>query len=212
MKRYYRDSITGQLMYIDDPGGTYLDSSYQQQQQPGQQPDAMQYLDYAKQAYDMYGYYQKFAGSGQGGGAASGANMPSGPGGFGGPMAYAGIVAAAIAAQHAMSNATTRRFDGQRTKDAFGGSFMTEPWLAFGFDKLGIDSPTAGENFDAAWQNRDYHNSAERFPRALSYWGEPGSSVGYDLLDDKLGGKFANIAFPNQYGFKQLGDLFGKLF
>jgi hypothetical protein len=142
----------------------------------------------------------------------SASGMPSGPGGYGGPWGYAGIVAAAIAAQHAMSNATSRRFEGQQTKDAFGGSFATEPWLGYGFDKLGIDSPTAGEDFDAAWQNKDYHNAAERFPRALGYWGEPGTSVGYDLMNDRFGEKFANIVFPNQYGLNQLGDLFGKLF
>jgi hypothetical protein len=53
MRRYYRDSQTGQLVYINDPGSVYFDG-YQSQQQ--QQPNSgiAQYAGYAKDAYNLY--------------------------------------------------------------------------------------------------------------------------------------------------------------
>ena len=281
MRRYFRDSVTGRLVYMDDSekqpmqSGSDLQSAIDmlgmknympykppemkyfgdettgsQQQKSGNMNMLQQLLQMqgsgltgmtpnAVNAYGepFYGWgsktgdwgagssvpfdasqYGSVGASGESGGE-SGVGFlggsgtgPSGPGGYGGALGYAGIVAAAIAAQHAMSNATSRRFEGQQTKDAFGGSYATEPWLAYGFDKFGINSPTAGESFDAAWQNNDWENVAERSPRAMGYWGEPGTSVGYDVASDKMGEKAANAIFPNQYFLQQFGQLIGKLF
>jgi hypothetical protein len=127
-------------------------------------------------------------------------------------LGYAAIVAAAIAAQHAMSKNTDRRFGGQATKDAFGGSYMTEPWLSFAYQKMGIGGASAGEDFDAAWQNKDQDKMAKTLPRAMGYWLEPGTSVGYDVVKDKIGSSAANVIFPNQWGFDKLGGFLNNLF
>lgn len=196
MRRYYRDSQTGQLMYIDDPGSVYFDGYQSQQQQQQQQPGPMDYFDTAKSAYNMY---SNFSGGG-------------GAGEYSGQINNAGYIAAIIAAQHQMSKATDRRFEGQNTKDVFGGSFMTEPWQAFAYDKFGIDSPSAGESFDAAWQNKDWHNVIERGPRAAGYWVDPGRSLMYDVLGDKFGKGVASVFLPEQWLSNNIGSLFGKIF
>jgi hypothetical protein len=94
----------------------------------------------------------------------------------------AGIVMAAIAAQHGLSKDTDTEVEGVRTKDAFEGHFATEPWLAWAHDKLGME-PTEGEKFDAAFKNKDYETAIERHPEAFSYWADPATSVAADGLE-----------------------------
>ena len=110
--------------------------------------------------------------SGSGAGAEAGtASTASSSGGMSG-LGMAGIIAAAIAAQHAMSKDTETEVEGVKTKDAFSGHFATEPWLAYLHDIYGMD-PTAGEYFDAAVKNKDYGLAMKRAPAMLDYWANP---------------------------------------
>ena len=178
MRQYFRDSVTGQLVYIDDPGSTYYNPPTQQgQQQSGPMGGAMQYMNNAKQGYDIY--------------SKIGSN-----GGYGGPAA----VAAIIAFQHALSNQTSknRRFEGVQTDDIFssnlgGAHFATEPWAAYAFDQGGFNVPTSGEKFDAAMENKDYGMAARRLPAAASHYLDPSTALTYDLLQDEKFGKVGPI-------------------
>lgn len=183
MRRYYRDARSGQMMYIDDPGSVYF-NGYNQQQQQGMSPEAAQYTDNAKAIGNIY-------------------QSGSDGGGYGG---FANV-AAVIALQHALSNQTGKRreFEGVQTDDIFstdlqGAHFGTEPWAAYAFDKFGFDTPTSGEKFDAAWENKDYGMAMRRLPAAASHYLDPSSALSYDLLQDKRFGKagpiIAKIAFP----------------
>lgn len=120
----------------------------------------------------------QFSGGLSGGGAGAG-----GAGGSGGGMAAAApvaYIAAAIGAQLAASNNTDTVVDGQKTGNVFTGigdggwkpSFATEPWLAWGHDKLGW-GPTKGEEFDAAVNNSDWDTALKRLPAAADYWADP---------------------------------------
>lgn len=129
---------------------------------------------------------------------------------------YAGYIGAAIAGQHVLNKMTDRRFDGQATKDMFGGSGATEPWLAFAYQKLGIDSPTTGESLDAAVHNKDWGKVAEGIPSHAAYYMDPIRNMGADFVSDKVGGTAGDILggliFPEGFAAKQLGKLFGGLF
>ena len=105
-----------------------------------------------------------------------------------------GIIAAAIALQHGLSNATNTTFEGQKTDDAFAGNYGTEPWLAFAHDKLGL-GPTAGEKFDAAVKNEDWGTALKRSPAMMNYWADPLSTwmgTGTQAVIGKKYGKWAN--------------------
>lgn len=105
--------------------------------------------------------------SSMGSGASSGSSS--------GALGTMGWVAAAIAAQHMLSDDTSTEIDGVKTNDAFSGHFGTEPWLAWAHDKAGIE-PTAGEKFDAAVENSDWSKAGENFNGMTSYWANPTSS------------------------------------
>lgn len=140
------------------------------------------------------------------GGASGGTSL------LGGLGYTAGWAGAGMGALHQATQANSRSFEGQATKDIFGGSYATDPWVPTAYEKLGIDTPTAGETFDARWQNKDYKGMVESFPRAGGYWASPVTSMGYDVVSDKFGSTVANMLFPDQWGLDQLGKLFGKLF
>jgi len=166
-----------------------------QQQQQGGGP-----FDKALQAYDIYDKYasssggagaSQFAGaetaSGAGmqsggamaaeGHAGTGVAQTSGAGGSSG-LATTGWIAAAIVAQHQMSNETdtTIMTEGGEieTDDAFAGHYGTEPWLAFAADKLGT-TPTRGEEFDAEVAGGDDDSALKAAPGMVSYWADPSS-------------------------------------
>lgn len=119
---------------------------------------------------------------GMGAGAGGAGGGGAGGGGAGGMAAAAPIayIAAAIGAQLAASNNTDTVVDGQKTGNVFTGighgtwnpSFSTEPWLAFGHDKLGWDA-TSGEKLDAAINNSDWSTALKRLPAAADYWADP---------------------------------------
>ena len=103
-------------------------------------------------------------------------------------MGPAAIIAAVIAGQLVASNNTDTVVDGQKTGNVFTGigdggwkpSFSTEPWLAWGHDKLGWDA-TSGEKLDAAINNSDWDTALKRLPAAADYWADPIRSwLGYD--------------------------------
>jgi len=152
----------------------------------------------------------QFSGGLSGGGAGGGAGA-GGAGGSGGGMAAAApvaYIAAAIGAQLAASNNTDTVVDGQKTGNVFTGigdggwnpSFATEPWLAWGHDKLGWD-PTVGEEFDAAVNNSDWDTALKRLPAAADYWADPIRSwVGNDT--------WSNIG-EKVFGDEGVGDVIG---
>lgn len=144
---------------------------------------------------------------GKSGSGSSAASLAEGSGGKGaGPWGIAGIVAAAIAAQHYLSGKTDREFEGIKTKDAFSGHYGTEPWQAFLYDKLGIDRPSAGESFDAAMARGDYGTALKRLPTTLSYWADPPGSIMHDIARDKLGNTGAAIFQPHHLILRLLGE------
>lgn len=116
-------------------------------------------------------------------------------GGGMGAMGIGAIIAAAIAAQHYMSNKTDTEFEGQKTNDAFSGNFGTEPWFAFVSDKLGME-PTAGEKFDAAINNEDWGKAARRLPDMTSYWADPARAVGTSFIRKYVGDTAADVIDP----------------
>lgn len=169
------------------------------------------------QAYNMY---QKFAGSTPAA-AATSYNTPSAhaagqAGGWAdqlpataesGAGSTLGYVAAAIAAQHLMSNATDRRTNvpgvsgnGHRTGDVFSLDFFTEPWQGYAYEKLGMDFPSPGEKTDAAINAiRDgesgWDNLLRSAPATGAQWFDPVGSFGYDWLKDQgTVGKIAGAA------------------
>jgi hypothetical protein len=148
----------------------------------------------------------EMAGMGSIGGEAGGAAS------IGSYASTLGYVGAGLAGLHQMTQMNNRSFEGQATKDIFGGSYATDPWVPTFYQKLGIKSPSAGESFDAQWQNSSNKGMAQTLPRAMGYWVNPATSMGYDVVSDKFGKTAASILFPDQWGLKQLGSLFGKLF
>ena len=129
---------------------------------------------------------------------------------------YAGYIGAAIAGQHLLSNQTSRSFDGRATKDAFGGSGATEPWLAYGYQKMGIDAPTSGEQLDADVKNGDWGSAVSHVPSHAAYYFNPGANFLSDFAGQKLGDTWGPIVssmiFPEGKIANQLGKLFGKIF
>jgi hypothetical protein len=127
-----------------------------------------------------------------------------------------GYIGAAIAGQHMLSNQTSRSFDGRATKDAFGGSGATEPWLAFAYQKLGIKSPTTGEQLDADVKNGNWGDAISNVPSHAAYYFDPVRSGLSDWADQKLGDTFGPIVstmiFPEGKIANQIGKLFGSIF
>lgn len=56
------------------------------------------------------------------------------------------------------------------------------------WQKMGIDSPTAGEKMDAAISRGDWTEAGARSFGALDYWARPGESNVFGIIEDKLGG------------------------
>jgi len=117
-------------------------------------------------------------------------------------MGIGAIIAAAIAAQHGLSNATDTVYEGQKTDDAFSGNFGTEPWLAWAHDKLGM-GPTMGEKFDAAINNKDYGKAFSRSFGMADYWSDPARTWGYDIAKKSLGDNVAAFLSPLNYMFEK---------
>jgi len=151
------------------------------------------------------------------------AGAPAGGGGMAAllPVAY---IAAAIGGQLVASNNTDTVVDGQKTGNVFTGigdggwnpSFATEPWLAWGHDKLGWE-PTEGENFDAAVNNSDWSTALKRLPAAADYWADPlrnwaGEGVGgfaEDITGSEDVGKALGFVFDPISGLlSQIEDWF----
>ena len=135
----------------------------------------------------------------------------------GGESGYGGVgnVAAIIALQHELSNATdsNRRFEGAQTDDIFssklgGAHFATEPWAAWSFDKLGINAPTAGEKFDAAVENKDWGKAIGRLPGAASHYLDPSTALSYDLLQDDKFGTWGKVLSKAAFPWRWAMDLF----
>ncbi len=147
------------------------------------------------------GYSPASAGADAGAGGA-----PMGGAGAGGlgAMGYGAIIAAAIAAQHGLSNNTDKTFEGVRTDDAFSGRFGTEPWLAY----LTPGHATSGERFDAAVTNKDWGTAAKRLPALADYWGDPARGAAYEMGEEYGGSTWKNIApfiDPIGWGLRQIG-------
>lgn len=135
--------------------------------------------------------------SGVGGAGASGAGGSGGAAAGGmGATGIAAIILAAIAAQHYMSNNTEREFEGVKTDDAFAQHYGTDPWQPYMYQKLGINTPTAGEKFDAAIENGDYDLAARRTPSLVNQWFNTGGQIAYDIADDKWGSTTAFFIDP----------------
>jgi hypothetical protein len=112
-----------------------------------------------------------------------------------------------------MSSATDRRTDlsgvegSHRTGDIFSGDFFTEPWMAFAYDKLGVDAPTPGEKTDASIDaiqdgENGWDNLLRSAPATGAQWFDPVGTFGQGYLEEKGGpiGKWAGrAAFPIQY-------------
>ena len=143
-------------------------------------------------------------------------------------LPMAGWIAAAIAGQHLMSGATDRRTmeggragidRGHRTGDVFSGDFFTEPWMAYGEQQLGIDTPTAGEKTDAAIDRMregkgGFSDFASTIPATGYQWFDPVGNFAGDLMNDKFGnyGKvLTSLLLPHtalKWGADWLGNIF----
>jgi len=142
-------------------------------------------------------------------------------------LGYIAPILAAIQGQHMMSGATDRRTldgkaskaSGHRTGDVFSGDFFTEPWMAYGQQKLGVDTPTAGEKTDEAF-NRirqgegGWGDLLGSVPGTAYQWFDPFGSFFQNVLTDKFGdaGKVASSLILPGAGMKFAADWFGKLF
>lgn len=189
--QYYRDPYTGQIMMVP-ANNAYMPYGPQQQQQ-----QAGGGLSPVQTGMDAYKLYSNMGG-------------PTEVGGY--SLGNAAAIAAIIAGQHEMSKATDRRFAGQATKDVFGGSFATDPWQPFAYQNLGLDKATRGEEFDAAWQNKDWSKMAKTGPLAAEGWIDPGMNVGYDVANKYMGSTLANVFFPNHFVFDKIGGFLSSLF
>ena len=161
------------------------------------------------------------------GGPSGGLGAEAGGGSLGSYAGSAVPVLAAIAGQHLMSGATDRHtmngnasgFEGHRTGDVFSGDMFTEPWMAFGEQKLGIKDPTAGEKTDAALNDlRDGKGSVTELlstaPETAYQWFDPAGNFLDDILQNKFGtaGKIASAAILPGAGLKGIAKLIGGLF
>jgi len=117
---------------------------------------------------------------------------------------YAGIIAAAIAAQHGLSNDNDRIFEGNKTGDAFNGNFGNEPWLSWLSWKLG-NNATPGERFDAAVKDGDWNKAHGRSFGMADYWADPGRGIVGELVEGAAGEDARNFLDPIQYLFKKWG-------
>jgi hypothetical protein len=150
--------------------------------------------------------------------------------GGGSYLGYMAPVLAAIAGQHMMSGATDRRTmeggkqgadvgQGHRTGDIFSGNFFTEPWMAWGEQQLGIDTPTAGEKTDASIDRLregkgGFSDFASTVPGTAYQWFDPVGNFAGDFMGDKFGtaGKVATSIFLPQTALKWGADWLSGLF
>jgi hypothetical protein len=210
-------------------------SGQQQQQNPmdmyNQYTQVMDMMPAAAPAYEAPAMgstpaaTSAFGGASELGGTAGlGAEAGTGIGGY---ASYAVPVLAAIAGQHLLSGSTDRRtmngkassFEGHRTGDVFSGDMFTEPWMAFGEQKLGIKDPTAGEKTDAALNDlREGKGSVSELlstaPETAFQWFDPFGNFFDDILTDKFGtvGKIASAAILPGTGLKNIAKMIGGLF
>lgn len=160
---------------------------------------------------------QKYMGGKSGTAATSGTTSASGTAGGGsaagssgmGAWGVGGLVAAAIGAQHAMSNDTNRSFDGVKTNDAFSGHFATEPWMAWGFDKLGAEQATPGEKYDAAMKNKDYTQAGLNSMAATRQWSDPGKEFLGGIVESKVGSSASDTLDPTRVTTRHV-EKYGK--
>jgi hypothetical protein len=148
------------------------------------------------------------AAEGLGSGAAEGAGLGS-----------LGYIAAAIMGQHLMSSNTDRQTDGHRTGDVFSGDFFTEPWMAWGEQQLGVDTPTAGEKTDASIDRMQdgkggFSDFMSTVPGTAYQWFDPVGNFAGDIMGDKYGdlGKALTMLVLPQTGLKWGADWLGGLF
>jgi hypothetical protein len=148
--------------------------------------------------------------------------------GGGSYLGYMAPVLAAIAGQHMMSGETDRRVgdngklseaSGHRTGDIFSGNFFTEPWMAWGEQQLGIDSPTAGEKTDASIDRMregkgGFSDFMSTVPGTAYQWFDPVGNFAGDFMGDKFGtaGKIATGLLLPQTNLKWMGDWLSGLF
>jgi hypothetical protein len=170
-----------------------------------------------------------------GGGELAGTSGLAGVGEAGGAgassyLGYAAPILAAIAGQHMMSSGTDRRTmkggesgtelgKGHRTGDMFSGDFFTEPWMAWGEQQLGVDTPTAGEKTDAAIDRMregegGFSDLASTIPGTAYQWFDPVGNFAGDIMGDKYGdlGKALTMLVLPHTGLKWGADWLGKLF
>ena len=164
------------------------------------------------------------------------ASVPAAESGVGGEaasgMGYgtAGAIAAAIAGQHMMSGATDRRTmeggksgteagKGHRTGDIFSGDMFTEPWMAWGEQQLGVDTPTAGEKTDAAIDRMregkgGFSDFMSTVPGTAYQWFDPVGNFAGDIMGDKFGdvGKALTMMVLPHTGLKWGADWLSGLF
>lgn len=160
-----------------------------------------------------YRMYSQFGSGGTAGGAAEGAGSGTSV------AAWPAAVAAIIAGQHLMSNATDRRTSisggqgrGHRTGDVFSLDFFTEPWQPYAYEKLGIDRATPGEKTDAAINAiRDgesgWDNLLRSAPGTAAQWFDPTGSVLSDWMSEK-GGTLGDVASKAIFPLQWIGRLF----
>jgi hypothetical protein len=135
--------------------------------------------------------------SGVGGAGASGAGGSGGAAAGGmGAAGVAAIVAAIVAAQHYASNNTEREFEGVKTDDAFAQHWATDPWIPYMYQKMGINTPTRGEKFDAAVENKDWDLALRRSTGMFAH--DPIGETTYDIANEKWGSTTAAIISPGQ--------------
>ena len=145
-------------------------------------------------------------------------------------LGYAAPILAAIAGQHMMSGATDRRTmeggksgtkagEGHRTGDVFSGDFFTEPWMAWGEQQLGVDTPTAGEKTDAAIDRMregkgGFSDFMSTVPGTAYQWFDPVGNFAGDVMGDKFGdvGKALTMMVLPHTGLKWGADWLSGLF
>jgi hypothetical protein len=243
----YRDPQSGQYFVLArDPATgkariTVVGQPQQQSQQGGGSNPYQMYNQYSKMSSTggmaanpgatspyasnagLYGpsgtYGEGFASMGQGAGEAAGGGMGEGL------SAVGGYVAALIAAQQLMSNATDRRAgtsgnktdsssgSGHRTGSVFSGDFFTEPWMAYANQKLGIETLTPGEKTDAAIDRfREGEGGlmdvAKTAPATGAQWFDPTGAFFYGALDDERFGKIGDVASKAIFPIHWLTQLF----
>ncbi len=158
--------------------------------------------------------YSTFGGSGSAGGtAAAGAGASSGSGaaaggtaagssaGAGGSEAgaggsslgTAGAIAAIIAGQYLLGEATDTEFEGQPTRHFFSTNeegnwspgIANDPWLGWSYQQMGAGA-SPGQKMDARLWNEDWGGAAKSLPATVDQWTDPVRSLGYGAASSLL--------------------------